>query len=338
MNNSSLAIIIDKNDRQEWDNLLSQFVERNIFQSYAWGELKKNENWNCSRIIILNDKAPVLIAQILIKEFFGIKFAWCPGGPILNTNNLSISKLALNEFKKTIISKNIFNLRCRPYMEKNEKNLELFSSLAKSSIKVTSSKTINIATQDEDIFLKECKRKHRYYIRQSQKNDLEWKITTYDEAENIFKKVLNEMQITKKVNIKLIDINNFARLLETKKSNHPQVFALTGFEKQYPVASCIMSIFDGIAFHHYAASNERGREIFASYGMTYELIKVLKNMNVQFMNFGSISDDNSSPGVDHFKLGFGGVLYERVGEFDIAKFKIYSYAFNKILQFRKYKE
>ncbi len=334
MKKFNLSTVIDKNDSKEWDAILSQFDQSTIFQSYAWGELKKDENWECFRLIISENEKPTLIAQILVKKFLGIKLGWCPGGPILNTKSIDLAKTALNEFKKIIIRKKIFNLRCKPYLQKTDTNLEIFSTLAKSTIKITSSKTVNISTQDDKVFLQDCRKKHRYYIKQSQKHNLEWKISTLENAQKTFIQILNEMQEKKKIKIKLIDIKNFSQLLGETHSGKPRVFALTGYEKNCPIVSCIMSVFDNVAFQHYAASNQRGRKIFASYGMTYELIKVLKDMGVKYMNFGSISDDESSPGVDFFKLGFGGNLFERVGEFDIAKFRIYSFIFNAMLKFR----
>ena len=89
------------------------------------------------------------------------------------------------------------------------------------------------------------------------------------------------------------------------------------------------------AFYHYAASTERGRVTSASYGMIYNLIKELGNLSVDELDFGGISVDGSSAGVDFFKLGFNGEEFSKIGEFDISKSKVYSYLFSKLLQFKK---
>ena len=52
------------------------------------------------------------------------------------------------------------------------------------------------------------------------------------------------------------------------------------------------------------------------------------------MDFGGISDDNSSAGVDFFKSGFNGKTFEKIGEFDISKSGMKSYLFGKAIQFR----
>ena len=89
------------------------------------------------------------------------------------------------------------------------------------------------------------------------------------------------------------------------------------------------------AFYHYAASTERGREISASYGMIFHLIQELKNLSIDELDFGGISSDGSSSGVDFFKLGFNGEELSKLGEFDISNSRVYSYFFNKLLQFKK---
>ena len=79
--------IIKKNiyHKDAWNNCLNTFSDRNIFQSYEWGELKKLDGWAVLRILIIdhNTSENILIAQVLVKKVIGIKVAWCPGGPVL---------------------------------------------------------------------------------------------------------------------------------------------------------------------------------------------------------------------------------------------------------------
>ena len=55
---------------------------------------------------------------------------------------------------------------------------------------------------------------------------------------------------------------------------------------------------------------------------------------IKQMDFGGISDDSSSAGVDFFKSGFNGKTFEKVGEFDVSKSGMKSYLFGKAIQFR----
>ena len=72
----------------------------------------------------------------------------------------------------------------------------------------------------------------------------------------------------------------------------------------------------------------------ASYEMIYQLMNKLSEMGVRQVDFGGISDDDSSEGVDFFKSGFNGTVFEKVGEFDISKSGLQRYLFGKAIKFR----
>ena len=202
--------IVKKNiyDKDEWNNRLSTFDDRNIFQSYEWGELKKLDGWNILRILIINDKTSenLLIAQVLVKKVIGVKVAWCPGGPILQCDNSS-GIHAVKKFKDIIFDKNILNLRCKPYMPNTRDNQKIFSNLTKPDYSFTSSKSSILRIVDDDIFLQQVKKKHRYYIKQSEKSDIEWKICSRDDTARIFSLVYDRMKINKGLKLPIIDIN-----------------------------------------------------------------------------------------------------------------------------------
>ena len=96
-------------------------------------------------------------------------------------------------------------------------------------------------------------------------------------------------------------------------------------------------MFHRKAFYHYAASTERGRNLNASYDMIFQLINYLNSLDISILDFGGLSEDQSSAGVDFFKEGFNGAEVKRVGEFDIAKSILHNYIFNKALNFKKNK-
>ena len=324
-------------DKDGWNNSLCQFTDKNIFQTFEWGELKKLDGWEVLQIAITDNETLkcILIAQVLIKRILGIKVAWCPGGPLIQCDNVQNGINALDKFQEAIYEENIFNLRCKPYMRNSPNNHELFSKIPKSKNLYTSSKSNIIKIVSDDNFLKQVKKKHRYYIKQSEKSDLIWKVCQGSDTAKVFKIVYDEMKKNKNLNLPIIDIDGFSKILGYDNNENPRLFTYAGFMNNTPVSVCLISILDGKAFYHYAASTERGRELSASYGMIYNLIKELKRLSIDELDFGGISSDGSSAGVDFFKLGFNGDELSKLGEFDISKSKVYSYFFNKLLQFKK---
>ena len=146
--------------------------------------------------------------------------------------------------------------------------------------------------------------------------------------------IIDEMKKNKHLNLPIIDIAAFSKILGFNQNDKARLFAFTGLENNKPITTCVVSLLGNKAFYHYAASTERGRETLASYGMIFNLIKELRNLSIDELDFGGISADRSS-GVDFFKLRFNGEDLLKVGEFDVSKSKVYSYFFSKLLQFKK---
>ena len=320
-----------------WNNALRRFKDKNIFQSYEWGELKKLEGWKALHITVIDNETLkyILIAQVLIKKIMGIKIGWCPGGPLIQCDKTQNGIDALDKFREAILEENIFNLRCKPYMGDIEKNQILFSKIPKSKNLFTSSKSniINIVPRDD--FLQQVKKKHRYYIKQSEKSKIDWQVCSGSDTARIFNIVYDEMKNTKNLKLPIINIDNFSKILGLTKDGEPRLFVYAGFENDRPVSVCLVSLMDNKAFYHYAASTERGRDISASYGMIFNLVEKLRDLSIDELDFGGLSNDGSSSGVDFFKQGFNGQGFLKIGEFDISKFKLYSYFFDKLLQIKK---
>ncbi len=320
-----------------WNNALRRFKDKNVFQSYEWGELKKLEGWKALHITVVDNETLkyILIAQVLIKKIMGIKIGWCPGGPLIQCDKTKNGIDALDKFREAILEENIFNLRCKPYMGDIEKNQILFSKIPKSKNLFTSSKSniINIVPRDD--FLQQVKKKHRYYIKQSEKSKIDWQVCSGSDTARIFNIVYDEMKNTKNLKLPIINIDNFSKILGLTKDGEPRLFVYAGFENDRPVSVCLVSLMDNKAFYHYAASTERGRDISASYGMIFNLVEKLRDLSIDELDFGGLSNDGSSSGVDFFKQGFNGQGFLKIGEFDISKFKLNSYFFNKLLQIKK---
>ena len=156
-----------------------------------------------------------------------------------------------------------------------------------------------------------------------------------DEAGSEFSSIHKQMQQEKNLNLPIIDIALFAGLLDS--SNTHKIITLAGYKDGECISACVVSLFHRKAFYHYAASTDSGRNLNASYGMIFELMNYLNSLEIDILDFGGLSEDHSSSGVDFFKEGFNGEEIKRVGEFDIAKSILHNYIFNKALDFKKNK-
>ncbi len=115
--------------------------------------------------------------------------AWCPGGPLIRSKPKENILAALDKFRESIAEYDIANLRCKTFMQDNDINREFFDIFTKPKHVITSRKTSVIEIQSEDEFLKQVKKKHRYYIKQSEKSNIDWKAEEGKQADKIFTKI-----------------------------------------------------------------------------------------------------------------------------------------------------
>ena len=330
--NINLQSQINSLNQENWNSLLSDSFDYNIFQSYEWGELKRYSSWTPVRIQILDNSQTRLAAQILVKNILGKKVAWCPGGPLINAKNPNEGISILEKFKNCVLEEGIINLRCKSYSKIDDLNTSLFSLFPKSSNNITSSKSIIHKITNVDEFLQNVRKKHRYSIKQSEKNDFTWEALDNIDGINYFLDTYKVMSATKNLKLPLVDLKKFREFNNSKF----KLISFCGLENNICLASCIVSVFNKKAFYHYAATTDLGRDKSASYGMIYNLMKYLQSIEVEELDFGGLSEDGSSAGVDFFKEGFNGEVVNRIGEFDIAKSNLYRYIFNKVIQFKSF--
>ena len=202
----------------------------------------------------------------------------------------------------------------------------------KNSNYITSSKSIIHKITNVDEFLQNVRKKHRYSIKQSEKNNFIWEALDNIDGINYFLDTYKVMSATKNLKLSLVDLKKFREFNNSKF----KLISFCGLENNICLASCIVSVFNKKAFYHYAATTDLGRDKSASYGMIYNLMKYLQSIEVEELDFGGLSEDGSSSGVDFFKEGFNGEVVNRIGEFDIAKSNLYRYIFNKVIQFKSF--
>ncbi len=217
-------------------------------------------------------------------------------------------------------------------MKLDESTKSMFSDFPFASNRITSRKTIIQKVINSDDFLKNVRKKHRYSIKQSDKNNIIWKPIEGESGIDKFLEVYQSMSTIKSLKLPMIDLKKFSALSNSRL----KVISFCGLENNICLSSCIVSLFAKKAFYHYAATSDEGRNKSASYGMIYNLMKYLQSIEVEELDFGGLSEDESSAGVDFFKEGFNGEVVNRIGEFDIAKSNLYRYIFNKVIQFKSF--
>lgn len=190
-------------DASEWDNTLLQARDHNIFQSYGWGQYKKNSGQNVVRYICKDlDGHTKGLIQMTIKSLpLKLKFIWSAGGPILEfpKNNTDLYDEALGSLFNQLhadFPRSLIRIHC--HTENNPPKAFAFSKTAKKPFyRLNSGFSVLFEMAKFKDFRSALSVKHRYYVKKSASNNLEWVVGSSDELLNALSLLHGEMTVAK---------------------------------------------------------------------------------------------------------------------------------------------
>lgn len=308
-------------DKETWNTNLSSFEYINVFSSYEWGEFKKSQGWDVDRLGFYKNNQLIAMCQILYKQKFKVCLGWNSGGILFHqTKDLTDIILAIKEY----YSSKSFSFRFGFYQKRDANNSFALSQILKlPQYRITSPYTITFDLNT----IHKMSSNHRYYLKQSQKNDLEviFQRNTPKSLDD-FWNTYNQMSKNKDLSNIQMSYNQIKKLTDCFGDK-----AIIGniYHDKDPISSCLILTCNNQAFYYLASSNETGRKMYASYLMVAKLLDFLKNEQYASFNFGGITPyDLNAFGVNRFKMGFGGDTIEYLGEWELYNSKISNLLFN----------
>lgn len=316
-----------------WDDQLLSATDATVFQSYAWGEHKRNHGWQPVRCTV-RDKSgrAVVMAQVLLKTLpLGIHAGWAPGGPVLQFKGWTSKQVgkALDALRDGLLARyGRLWLRFHSHIPSEPELSYVFSGrFHRPFFKVNSefSQFIDLGQSVED-FEKAMTSKHRYYMRQAQGNGLTWKFGSEEELQRDFAMLHDEMTREKGMESIRVGAEETRKIFSALGS---QALILNGYHQGVAVTSCLVQRFGNRGFYASAATGAQGRELSAAYAMVHELFRVLKELGMTRLDFAGLDPKTpAASGVNHFKRGFGGKLVEYLGEWECASSEKLRWAIN----------
>ncbi len=298
---------------QDQYSLVVNNKTNSIFQSWEWGEFKKQHGWYPVRYKAIDKSTgfDLFSFQILERRVFGFFYIlWIPGYFFELKKDLSILLDILNENYK------FYYLRMsmlQPLSHYDAFSVSKF--LTRPYVCLTSGFTVYLDLDKEsDEWLKSVTKKHRYYIKRSNRSNILWRFGQDDKLIDDFSILLGELE--KKKNVSSLGYNK-SGYYELKRLLKENQRILIGYIDERPISGCVTIIHGNTAFYMSAATNTEGRSISAAYSMIYELRSQLKNERKEKLDFGGVDPNNSSVnGVNYFKKGFGGDVVYYLGEWE----------------------
>ncbi len=323
--NSDYSVEIDSVSKKEWEEILKNFSDANIYQTWSYGAVRWGEK-NLSHCVLKKDGEIAAAAQVRIVKVplinAGIAYVTC--GPMWQSKKSSKNILNLQQMIRALsgeyVSKRSFFLRVIPLIIK-EKD-DLISTLFKEegfrlNLKASSYRTlvVDLLPSETDLWAN-IKKKWRYYLRQAEKNELQLKEGTDQNLFDRFKDLYEEMHKRKKF-IEYYDINKFRAIQE----DLPEVFKmkiLLAESQEDTISALVWSEIGDTAIILFSATADKGLELYSSYLLWWHTLLHLKTQGARMLDEGGI-DPEGNPGVYHYKAGLGGKDVRHIGQYEACR-------------------
>lgn len=276
-------------------------------QSFEWLEILKNEGLETERLAILENGVVKGTATTIYQKLpFGIKYAFCPMGPVLLKE--SDPSQALEALKKYFQQKKCAFFRFEPN----------FSLPQDHNLKTKKTRDINPRAtlvldlkKSLDELLKNFHSKTRYNIRLAEK-----KLTISLEKDLELFYSLSQ-KTGERDDFKLHSKTHYQQIL-----NSPFSHQINILYNNQPIASGIFIGFGEVFTYLFGASDYKYRQLMAPYLLQWTAIKTAQSYSYPFYDFFGVSPKSNDAvskqyaGVTRFKSGFNGEFIEKPGTYD----------------------
>lgn len=318
-------------DRQAFDR-----VAGHPLQSWAWGEFREKTGVAVERLVGVDDKKIISVAvQITFHRlpFLPFTVGYCPRGPeptkemLLALRELGKKHTALFIKLEPNVDGPVDNeqLPMNGRLQKLRDFLKINGCVRGRSLFTDYSFQIDL-TQSEEELLKKMKSKTRYNLRLAERKGV---VVAVDNSREAFIKHLRlTEETTKRQGFYAHTKNYHQKMWETLRKSD-MAYLLQAVHQGKVIVSWIVFVFNNVLYYPYGASSSEDRQVMASNLMMWEVMKFGKAKGVKLFDlWGSLGPkpDVKDPwyGFHRFKEGYGGVLMEFVGSFDLVlKSQIY---------------
>jgi hypothetical protein len=334
---------VDSVNKSEWTDLLLQFDDASIYQTWEYGSVFFGEK-NISHFILKRDTIPVAITQVRIYSF-PLKIgglAYIRWGPLWKLKNseydVHIFKNCINALHKEYVIKRKLALKIFPRIYNQDTIAQeictVFKEESFTHIVHNSGTMLYPLHFSIEKLRKGLDRRWRQNLIKSEANNLNFQIgteeTLFNNAFIIYKQLLERKKFEP-----FIDIKQFFQLQNVL----PEIYklkVLICFNNQEKIAFILWSDIGDCAVALFAGTSRKALNTYASFFSWWKLIEFLKEKGLKYFDLGGINPQRN-PGSYQFKAGICkniGKEVSYIGEFN-ASDDFISALFMNIIQFGK---
>ena len=305
---------VDDISEAEWDSLLRDFADANLYQTWAYGAERWGEK-NLSHLVLRRGSTVVAAAQVRLARLPVVPagIAYLRWGPMWQRRGERADPVVFRAMASALHREYVeargLTLQVIPNAFSGTGAAEVMSEAlnglgARAVVGGRSYRTFVVdLTPPIEKLRSSLNQKWRNQLNASERKGLVLEVGSSGEAYRTFLDLYADMWARKQFDSS-VDVHEFGRLQERL----PQGAKMTIFTARSdgePVGSLVCSGIGETALYVLGATNEKARELKAAYFLQWQAMKHFKNEGCAAYDLGG-ANPTTNPGGYHFKEGFGG--------------------------------
>ena len=315
-------------NRKVWDTFIQLFDDANIYQTWNYAQIGRNER-NVKHLVIYKNDIVIGLAQVRIRTIKFLKrgIAYIANGPIWQKCDQAVDLETFfnicNILKKIFCEDQKLVLRINPQIFSDELWYPvLFDNIPGYNREriIKRYRSLLLSLYDDLISIrKSFNAKWRNHLNRAEKSS---KLEIVNgNSSKLFDTFLTLYdQLVQLKNFVGVDPRSF-RSINDEMSENFKLQIFIAYEEKLPVAGLICSAIGNTGVYLFGASNEKGRKYNAAYLLQWEVIQYLKSKGIKRYDLGGI-DPVNNPNVYTFKSGISDNELWNIGTYSASTYGI----------------
>lgn len=294
----------------DWEDFVSQDHSLNFLHSWNYGDFHEMLGKTVFRRAAVDEQGVIQgVYQAIIEDSRRGRYMTVVGGPILDWSNKDLVETVIADIRATAVPADCVFVRIRPQLERSDDSLGLFKSLglhpAPMHLSVEHAGVLDISKSEAEI-LADASQGLRRKIRKAQKQDLEIRVRTDNEAAKEFA-AIHQAHAQRQEYVAFSEDYIVRQFEAFAKDNQVAIYEAS---KDGQVLAMNMMIFYGPeASYHYGVSTDEGVRLSSAPLLHLKAMEDARHKGIGRYNFwGIVEPDQTNHrfyGVSQFKRSFG---------------------------------
>lgn len=324
---SDWVVQVDQTTEADWNALVPQFVDANIYQTWAYGAVCWGEK-QLSHVVLQRGGLPAAMAQLRVVRLpiIGCGVAHLLWGPLCTLKGNAWDAEAFGAISQAIIDEYVRRRRlllrmlpcpCSPQEGTGENIRTTWEALGLSrerGFKPYRTLRVDLAPSLEAL-RKQLDQKWRNQLNGAERNDLTIIEGTGDDLYQQFLALYSEMMARKNFET-TVDPHQF-RAIQSRLPETQKMLILISQRNGRPMTGLIGAVIGDTGVYLLGATSNEGMKTKGSYLLQWRMMQRLRERGCRWYDLGGVNPE-TNPGVYHFKQGMGGSEASCLGRFSLS--------------------